>query len=89
MVPRWLFAQDPDQNGGPNEPELPMLQFSGYCAVCAASAVSFEVMGTLQRTFSSQNAGSWTLDYLFEPPLNGSVERTDSIVKLTDTLECL
>ncbi len=87
-VPRWLVAQDPSGTGSPTVPDLPMLQFSGYCAVCAASDVSFEVMGTLQRTFSSQTTGNWTLDYLFEPPLSGSVERTEPIVKLTDTLEC-
>ena len=87
-LPRWLVAQDP---GGsePNATDLPMLQFSGFCAVCAASAVSFEVMGTLQRSFDSESTGSWTLDYLFEPPLSGSVERTDPIVKLTDRLDCL
>jgi hypothetical protein len=87
-VPRWLVAQDPSGTGSPTVPDLPMLQFSGYCAVCTASDVSFEVMGTLQRTFSSQTTGNWTLDYLFEPPLSGSVERTEPIVKLTDTLEC-
>ncbi|HSM10475.1 MAG TPA: hypothetical protein VK827_02750, partial [Lysobacter sp.] len=87
-LPRWLVAQDP---GGsePNASDLPMLQFKGFCAVCAASAVSFEVMGTLQRSFDSESTGSWTLDYLFEPPLSGSVERTDPIVKLTDRLDCL
>jgi hypothetical protein len=80
--PRWLIAQDPGGAGAPTEPELAMLQFSGFCAVCAESNVSFEIMGTLQRTFSSETTGSWTLDYLFEPPLSGSVERTDQIVKL-------
>jgi len=85
--PRWLVAQDPD-GGGPNAAEIPMLQFQGYCAVCAETGVSYETMGTLQRSFSSQTAGSWTLDYLFEPPLTGDVDRTDPIVKLTGTLPC-
>jgi subtilisin family serine protease len=86
-APRWLVAQDPD-GGGPGESELPMLQFSGYCAVCSAAPVSFDTMGTLERSFDSENAGSWTFDYLFEPPLTGDVQRTDQIVKLTGTLDC-
>jgi hypothetical protein len=68
--------------------EIPMLQFEGYCAVCAAAPVAYETMGTLQRSFASDTAGSWTLDYLFEPPLSGDVNRTESIVKLTGTLPC-
>jgi hypothetical protein len=87
-LPRWLIAQETSGTGAPTAPDLPMLQFHGFCAVCAESDVAFEIMGTLQRSFSSESAGNWTLDYLFEPPLSGSVERTDQIVKLTDTLDC-
>ena len=86
-APRWLVAQDRD-GGGRGESDLPMLQFSGYCAVCSAAPVSFDTMGMLERSFDSENAGSWTLDYLFEPPLTGDVQRTDQIVKLTGTLDC-
>jgi len=42
----------------------------------------------LERSFSSETAGDWTLDYLFASPLSGSVERTDQVVKLTDTIPC-
>lgn len=87
--PRWLFAQDPAGTGAPDETELPMLQFKGFCAVCAEGAVSFEVVGTLQRIFNGEAAGSWALDYLFEPPLSGSVTRGEPIIKLTDRLDCL
>ena len=86
-MPRWLFVQDLI-NPAPIESEMPMLQFSGYCAVCAKSSVTSQSVGVLERSFSSQNKGSWTLDYLFESPLSGSVERTDQIIKLTDTLSC-
>jgi len=65
-----------------------MLQFSGYCAVCAPSPVSFETVGVLERSFDSESTGSWSLDYLFKPPLSGSVKRTDQIIKLTDELDC-
>jgi len=87
-VPRWLFAQDQNQPE-PTHPELPMLQFRGYCPVCEGEPPTFQDIGVLTRSFSSETTGSWTLDYLFQAPLSGSVQRTDQIVKLTDTLECL
>jgi len=86
--PRWLVAQDLAQPE-PTNPELPMLQFRGYCAVCEGAPPTSEPMGVLTRDFSSETAGSWTLDYLFREPLSGSVQRTDQIVKLTTTLDCL
>jgi hypothetical protein len=85
--PRWLFAQDL-VDSEPTNSELPMFQFSGYCAVCEASSVSSETVGMLERSFDSESTGSWTLDYLFKSPLSGSVERTDQIIKLTDALDC-
>ena len=60
-MPRWLFAQDLD-NPAPSNSEVPMLQFSGYCAVCDSGTVSNEAVGVLARSFSSETAGSWTLD---------------------------
>ena len=86
-LPRWLFVQDLDEPA-PTNPEMPMLQFSGYCAVCSEANVSSQTVGVLARSFNSEIAGSWTLDYLFEPPLSGSVQRTDQIIKLTDTIAC-
>jgi len=86
-MPRWLFAQD-EQEPAPTNPEIPMVQFSGYCAVCDPRTVSSKPVGVLGRSFSSETAGSWTLNYLFEPPLSGSAERTDQVIKLTDTINC-
>jgi len=86
-MPRWLFAQDLD-DPAPTNPEIPMLQFSGYCAVCSEATVTSQPVGVLERSFSSETAGSWTLDYLFASPLSGSVERTDQVVKLTGTIAC-
>jgi len=86
-MPRWLVAQDL-VNPEPTNPELPMLQFSGFCAVCGSAPVAFRTVGMLERSFTDETNGSWTLDYLMEAPLSGSVQRTDSIIKLTDTLAC-
>ena len=86
-MPRWLVAQELD-NPSPTDDEMPTLQFSGYCALCEDTGVTFDSMGVLGRGFSSETTGSWTIDYLFNPPLNGSANRTDEIIKLTSTLEC-
>jgi hypothetical protein len=86
-TPRWLYAQDV-VSPEPTNSELPMLQIKGFCAVCPATAVSSQTVGVVERSFISETAGTWNLDYLFMAPLIGSVDRTDSIVKLTDVLEC-
>jgi len=86
-APRWLVAQDL-QNPQPTNDEMPMLQFSGYCAVCSPTTVSFQTVGLLGRSFSTENSGSWTLNYVFEAPLSGSVNRTEPITKLTDIISC-
>jgi hypothetical protein len=88
-MPRWLFAQDM-VNPAPTNGDIPMFQYHGYCAVCDVAPVGYDndPVGMLQRSFESESAGSWTLDYLFNLPLSGSAMRTDSIIKLTDTLDC-
>ena len=84
---RWLFAQDP-ANNDPLDTEIPILQFNGYCAVCDPAEVDFVEVGTLGRGFSSETAGDWTLDYTFDTPPSGTANRTDQVVKLTQTLQC-
>jgi hypothetical protein len=89
-VPRWLVAQEFETGGSPDDRELPLLQYVGFCSVCDPSEIaSTPPMGLLTRDFSSETSGSWTLDYVLEPPLVGSVQRTDQTVKLTTTTECL
>ena len=85
--PRWLAAAELEIS--PTATELPMLQFSGYCAVCEATQITSQDVGVLERSFLSENEGNWTLDYLLQAPLSGSVDRTDSIMKLTDEMDCL
>ncbi|MBT8039152.1 MAG: S8 family serine peptidase [Gammaproteobacteria bacterium] len=85
--PRWLFAQDPENND-PLDPEIPILQFHGFCAVCEPAEVDFERVGTLGRGFDSETSGFWILDYSFDAPPSGTVERTDEVIRLTDPIEC-
>ncbi|MBT8053730.1 MAG: S8 family serine peptidase [Gammaproteobacteria bacterium] len=86
-VPRWLVAQD-IVNPQPTNSEMPMLQFNGYCAVCTPTGLSSQTVGVLARSFDGEASGSWTLDYVFESPISGSVQRTDPIIKLTDSINC-
>jgi len=85
--PRWLFAQDPENND-PLDTEIPILQFHGYCAVCEPADVGYVNVGTLERGFDNDTNGFWTLDYRFDQPPSGTVNRTDQVIKLTQTLEC-
>jgi subtilisin family serine protease len=85
--PRWLLAAHD------NEPAvipgvLQLLQFSGFCAVCTPVDVSFSNVGDISFSFGSQTSGNWTLDFGLDAPLVQSINRSDSIVKLSDTLSC-
>jgi hypothetical protein len=87
--PRWLLANDLT-DPAPTKSEIPLLQFHGYCAVCDPADVGFleDPVGLLSRSFSNEAEGSWTLDYVFEAPLSGSAQRSESIAKLTDRMDC-
>lgn len=85
--PRWLLTSPSPQS--PTTEEMPMLQFTGFCAVCDEVAIPAPVeAGVFSREFLSETLMSWTLDYMFNPPLSGSVKRTDESEKLTLRLEC-
>jgi len=85
--PRWILAAD-DANQSATATEIPLLQFKGFCAVCTPVTVTNTPIGTVKRTFTSQTAGSWTLDFNLASPLSQSIHRTDSIKKFSDALSC-
>ena len=85
--PRWIFA------GHETEPSvvpgvLQLLQFKGFCAVCAPTDVTYHNVGNVTYSFDSETSGSWTLDFHLTSPLVQSIVRTDNVVKLSDTLVC-
>ena len=82
-----MFAQDPD-NLDPLDPEIPLLQFRGYCAVCDPAEVGFERVGMLDLGFTDEFTGFWTLDYEFIAPPTGSVQRTDQVIRLSEPVDC-
>lgn len=85
--PRWLFGQSLT-DASPTLETLDLLQFHGYCAVCNSADVDFDPVGMLSREFGSETDGSWTLEYELLAPLDGTIDRTDSVIRLTDVLSC-
>ncbi len=86
--PRWLLAAPDDNNQSPTTTQMPLLQFKGYCAVCAEKPVTSQSAGLFTRNFVDEENLTWTLDYAFLSPLKGSVNRTDDTEKLTVRLDC-
>jgi hypothetical protein len=80
--PAWLYA-----DGANTATQMPILQWQGFCPLCSGSYSNQEV-GVLNRSFASETAGSWTLDYLMASPLAGDVTRTDSVTRLTARIAC-
>lgn len=86
-VPRWVLAAD-DDNQSSTATEIPLLQFDGFCSLCSPETVTFETVGLVTRNFADETSGNWTLDFVLDPPLVQSIDRTDDIIKLSDTLDC-
>ncbi len=84
--PRWMTASSGLQL--PASGDMSLLQFTGYCAVCADTGTSHETVGTLNVVFADEANLTWTLDYALHSPLSGSIQRTNDAVKLTAPLAC-
>ncbi len=84
--PVWLIG--PAITQAPTVREMELLQFSGYCAVCSEAEVSNETAGMFTRDFVSEDSMTWSLDYVLNAPLSGSVNREDDVTKLTLPLAC-
>ncbi len=85
--PVWLIGADATDNL-PDTPEMSLLQWNGYCAVCSEIVPSNETVGVFTRDFVDEANMSWNLNYVLNPPLSGSVDRTDITEKLTNLLSC-
>jgi subtilisin family serine protease len=84
--PVWLLGAD--VNEGLPQAEIPLLQFSGYCAVCAGDTPTSEEVGLFTLDYSDETTASWNLNYVLAGPLSGSVNRSDDVIKLTTPLVC-
>jgi len=85
--PRWIFAAR-DGDPGLTDSELHLLQFKGFCAVCTPAAISYQRVGDVTFVFAGETSGDWTLNFELKSPLVQSIDRADSVVKLSDTLVC-
>jgi len=85
--PRWILAAR-DGDAGLADGMLHLLQFSGFCAVCTPVGISYQNVGDVSFDFSAETSGTWTLDFSLLSPLLQSIDRADSVVKLSDTLTC-
>ena len=85
--PVWLQTASAI-DGLPNEEEMTLSQWSGYCAVCSKVELTRDLVGLFTNKFHDEENMTWTLNYLLELPLSGSVNRTDEPRKLTTTVVC-
>ncbi|MFC1778444.1 hypothetical protein ACFL3I_14090, partial [Pseudomonadota bacterium] len=84
--PVWLIGRPEPQSSTASESIL--LQFSGYCAVCAEDELTIDSVGLFSRDFIGEDSMSWNLNYVLLPPLSGSVNRTDDTAKLSSRVAC-
>ncbi len=85
--PRWVLAAH-DNDPSPVPGVLQLLQFNGFCAVCTPADVSYQNAGNISYAFGTEISGNWTLNLDLDSPLAQSIDRADSVVKLSDALSC-
>ncbi len=84
--PKFLLASDATNNLA-TATTMPILHFKVYCATCAVVPEVITEVGTFTRNFSNETTGSWTLNYQAFTPVQ-NINRTDSIVKISDKIQC-
>jgi len=85
-APVWLIGSPSPQSATVEESVLK--QLGGFCPTCAESPITTADVGVFSREFQSEERQTWSLDYVLQSPLLGSVERTDETGKLTVKLNC-
>ena len=85
--PAWLLGATATENI-PGEQELPLSQYSGFCAVCSGPEPTPETVGVLTREYIDEDNMNWNLNYVLNAPLSGSQDRSDNVIKLTLTQAC-
>ena len=84
--PTWLLGAG--VNAGLPNAEVPLLQFSGYCAVCSGDTPTNQEVGLFTLDYTDEASATWNLNYVLADPLGGTVNRTDDTDKLTVPLVC-
>jgi hypothetical protein len=84
--PKFLLAADAT-NSMSNKTSMPILHYKAYCATCPEVPVEITEVGTYTRNFNTESTGSWTMNYQAFTPTQ-VINRTDPIVKISDTIQC-
>lgn len=84
--PVWLLGAN--VNDGLPQAEIPLQQFSGYCAVCSGPAPTAREVGLFTLDYTNEGSAGWNLNYVLAEPLSGSIDRSDDVIKLTTPLVC-
>jgi subtilisin family serine protease len=82
--PAWLYGQVAPFGSN----TFGLLQFSGFCPQCAASAPSTRAAGTLVRGFADPRTGSTRIDAGFLAPLSGAWNTNDATQRISVDLAC-
>ncbi|MEM1411062.1 MAG: S8 family serine peptidase [Pseudomonadota bacterium] len=81
-IPRWLLGAGPVGDG-----QLPLSQFTGFPPNGSGNVTS-AMVGSVDVSYVDNATGNWTLDYSFQDPGRGELQRTDDIIKLSNELSC-
>ncbi len=83
--PRWLSA-----TSGPfgSAETLELRQYSGFCPLCAFTAPSTQVVGSLTRSYAAGSIASIALQADFLAPLSGSWSQSAATISLADLGGC-
>ena len=84
--PIWLLGND--ASGSPNVREMILWQLNGFCPVCTGDGPGLVDAGMLTRDFVDEDNMTWNLNYILNPPLSGSANRTDAAGKVTHRVTC-
>jgi subtilisin family serine protease len=83
--PTWLYGQVfPFGTGA-----FPLLQYSGFCPLCAATAPTTRPAGTLVRSYASAATGSIRVDATLLAPLAGAWVTDDAVQRISLERNCL
>jgi hypothetical protein len=83
--PRW--ADGNVAAFGPSA-TVPLMQYTGFCPTCAYAPVATKVIGNLNLNYTDGTKGNYTTNLNLQPPLSGSWNINQPIVRLTGSPTC-
>jgi hypothetical protein len=83
--PRWAAGSSSPFQA---QTQLSLNQIGGFCPLCAAVQTTPRPIGTLNANFSSASQGSYSASLNLLPPLSGSWNISQPIVRLTGSPTC-